>query len=365
MPDKTETMREFDELLKGLTGQENISDTVDNPYCNHNNLEIKNYTHNSEMTERRDCKFNRRFDSGLETASDEGSKTTKSTCRGVKGIKNMCNVPSFHEQKLSNHLTSVSWKLTPGKKIKVNLPTLELPSILSKQDEESMLELHLLLQFYGFEVRDRKTLACFALGNINNTPAAPAYFYEFYKLASRLEWRFPDRAKMGNDMIEGAARQRDGTLGLYFLARKWNTENTLGIYVARENLCYFLNMVDLSVLRAGLTYVANMSALTWRMWAPFEVAKAANFSAMCIPLKAKRLLFIQPNIYARVALNMSFSMISIRLSKVACVLQLDEVHSKFPNIIIPPSLAPSTTESSMLARLSIDEQINFQILIDE
>jgi len=363
MPDKTETMREFDDLLKVLTGQEEVSDTVDKPDSNHNKLVILNYTHNSEMTERRDCKFNERFDSGLETASDEESKTTKSKRVGVKGI--MCKVPSFHEQRLANHPVSVIRKLTPGKRIKVNLPNLELPPILSKQDEESMLELHLLLQFYGFEVRDRKTLACFALGNINNTPAAAAYFYEFYKLVSRTELKFPDRAKMGDDMIEGAARQNDGTLGIYFVARKWNTENTLGIYVARENLCYFLNMVDLPVLTAGLTYVANMSALTWRMWAPFEVAKAANFSAMCIPLKAKRLLFIQPNIYARVALNMSFPMISIRLSNVACVLQLDEVHSKFPDVIIPPSFFPSTTENSMLTRLSIDEQINFQFLIDE
>jgi len=262
MPDKTERMREFDELLKELTGPEEVSNTLDNVDCNHNKLEIKNYTYNSEVTERRDRKFNGRFDSGLETASDERSKTTKSTRRGVKGIKSMCNVPSFHEQKLANHPTSVSWKLTPGKRVKVNLPNLELPSILSKQDEESMLELHLLLQFYGFEVRDRKTLACFALGNINNTPAAAAYFYEFYKLASRTEFKFPDRAKMGDGIIEGAARQSDGTLGIYFVARKWNTQNTSGIYVARENLCYFLNMVDLPVLRAGLTYVANMSALT-------------------------------------------------------------------------------------------------------
>jgi len=364
MPDKTELMRGFDELLTLLTGEEEVPDTVDNLDCNHNKLEIKNYTHNGEMTEKRDCNFNERFDSGLETASDEKSKTTMSMRRGMKGIKNMCKVPSFHEQKLASHPASLSRKLTPGTRIKVNLPNLELPPILSKQDEESMLELHLLLQFYGFEVRDRKTLACFALGNINNTPAAAAYFCEFYKLASRAELKFPDRAKMG-DMIEGAARQSDGTLGIYYVARKWNAENTLGIYVARENLCYFLNMVDLSVLRAGLTYVANMSALTWRMWAPFEVAKAANFSAMCIPLKAKRLLFIQPNIYARVALNMSFPMISIRLSKVACVLQLDEVHSKFPGIIVPPSLVPSTTENSMLTRLSIDDQINFQFLIDE
>jgi len=262
MPDKTETMREFDELLKVVTRQEEVPDTVDNSDCNHNILEIKNCTNNNEMTERRDCKSNERCDSGLETASDEESKTPLSTRRGVKGIKNMCQVPSFHEQKLTNHPASVGRNLTPGKRIKVNLPNLELPPILSKQDEESMLELHLLLQFYGFEVRDRKTLACFALGNINNTPAAAAYFYEFYKLASRTEFKFPDRAKMGDGIIEGAARQSDGTLGIYFVARKWNTQNTSGIYVARENLCYFLNMVDLPVLRAGLTYVANMSALT-------------------------------------------------------------------------------------------------------
>jgi len=95
------------------------------------------------------------------------------------------------------------------------------------------------------------------------------------------------------------------------------------------------------------------------------VAKVANFSAMSIPLKAKRLLFIQPNIYARVALNMSFPMIPIRLTNVASVLQLDEVLSNFPDIIIPPSFVPSTTENSKLTRLSIDEQINFKFLIDE
>jgi len=79
-----------------------------------------------------------------------------------------------------------------------------------------MNDLHSLLKDYGFEVFDRKTLAFFALGNLNNVPAAATYFCEFYKFAMTKEVMFPDRAEMGNDVTEGAARQGDGTLGLYF-----------------------------------------------------------------------------------------------------------------------------------------------------
>merc|ERR1719193_2953920 len=114
-----------------------------------------------------------------------------------------------------------------------------------------MIELHILLRSYGFTVCDRKTLAFFALGNLDNAPAAATYFCEFYKLASTQEMKFPNRTRMGDGVTEGAARLYDGTLGLYFEGRNWNTDNTLGIYITREKLCYFLNMMDLTCLRAG------------------------------------------------------------------------------------------------------------------
>jgi len=207
-------------------------------------------------------------------------------------------------------------------------------------------------------------LAFFALGNLDNIPAAASYFCEFYKFITTEEVKFPDRAMIGgNGVTEGALSQGDGTLGLYFIWSNWKTENCRGVYIAREKFCYFLKMVDLTILRAGFTFVASVNVLTWRNFAPFEVALATNLSVKCIPLQARQILFLQPNYYASVALNLFFTMISTRFSEVSYVLPLDEVRSRFPHVILPPSVA-ATAENRNFTHLSVDEQINFKFLID-
>lgn len=375
MSDKTEAMREFDDLLKLVTLQakEEKSD-VSVPQA-HNEFKRKKRKYFAA----RDEKSNEAFDSGPQNPPNEEYQKTKAMRTDIYETESTCKYPpptydihlnhqagsASRESKLDMPLGCFGRNLAPGKRIRVNLPNLNVPPILPIQDEKCMNDLHLLLRAYGFQVLDRKTLAYFALGNKNNVPAAAIYFCEFYKFASTAEMRFPNRAKMVDGVTEGAARHGDGTLGLYFTARNWNSDNTLASYVAREALCYFLKLVDFPILCAGFTYAVNMSSVTWRAFVPFEMAKAANYSATCIPLEPKRILFIQPTFYASVALSLFFTMISVRISKVAYVVTLDEVRSKFPYLRLPPSLVSSTRECRSLTRLSIDEQINFQFLIDE
>jgi len=371
MNDKAETMREFDDLMKLVTFQ--VKEEAPNV------VEKKN-EHNEFNRKKRkwDGKSEEAFDLGPQNASNH--QKTKLMRKDVHGIENTCNgLSAAYDINLPHPARSASREisregisfgyfgrmLSPGKRIKVNLPNLNVPPILPEQDEKCMKDLHLLLKEYGFEVYDRKTLAYFALGNKNNVSGAATYFCEFYKFVSTAEMMFPDRAKMVKDVTEGAARHRDGTLGLYFTARNWNSDKTLAAYLAREALCYFLKLVDYPILAAGFTYIVNMSSVTWRAFVPFEMAKAANYSATCIPLQPKNILFVQPTFYASVALSLFFTMISRRISRVANVVSLDEVRDKFPYLLLPPSVATSTRECCSLTRLSIDEQIHFKFLIDE
>jgi len=370
--DKTETMQQFDELLKLVTFKEEVSDNDDSNNDDLREANRKNMKYSGTYRDNKPTR-EREYDVGSGNSVDEETKNRKLVRRGKKRSKDQQKDPlgvkeeslaSWHQPVQGGDTSfNFDWTLLRRKKVKLHLPKLELPSQLSKQEEEAIVDLHLELRNHGFEIYDRKTLAFFALGNVNNTPAAASYFCEFYKFANTKEVKFPDRAMMGNTVTEGAFRQDDGTLGLYFIGSNWNVESCRGVYIAREKFCYFLKMVDIAMLRAGFTFVANLDGASWRNFAPFEGALATNISVRCIPLQARQILFIKANFYAYVSLNLFLTMISTRFSNVSYVLSLDEVRSRFPRIILPPSVA-ATAENQKFTRLSVDEQINFKFLID-
>jgi len=367
---KTEAMQQFDELLELVTWKDEVSDNDDSKFDDPGEVRRKRRKYSGTWT---DSKLAEEYDDNSENSGNEESSNRELICRGKKHIEDIQKNPlQIKEENVASEPEPVhgrdtslnlDWILPRGIKVKLNIPNLELPFLLSNQEEKAIRDLHLMLINHGFEVYDRKTLAFFALGNLDNISRAASYFCEFYKFITSEEVKHPDRAMMENSVTEGALRQGDGTLGLYFICSNWDTETCRGVYIAREKFFYFLKMVDLAILRTGFTFVASMDVLTWRNFAPFEVAQATNLSVKCIPLQPRQILFIQPNYYASVALNLFFTMISTSFSKVSYVLSLDEVRSRFPRIILPPSVA-ATAENQNFTRFSVDEQINFHFLID-
>lgn len=254
-----------------------------------------------------------------------------------------------------------------GKRVRLNLPRLMIPELIPKKDEEAMLDLHVLLKAHGFEVYDRPTLAFFAIGAKHDIQAALLFFQEFYKLAQTQEIRFPDHMRMAqmeaDGFLEGFARHHDGTYGGLLNPGRWNVENNQALNVVRELLCYHLHIVDFSLLKNGATVVANLRQLSWRRTAPFEMAKVVNLMYKSIPVGINKFLLLEPNFYAQVALNLS-SLVASSVVSVSHIVSLEEAREACPDIILPPSLTPITKESDRFTKLSTDEQINFQILID-
>jgi len=242
----------------------------------------------------------------------------------------------------------------------VNLKNLRLDPLLSPQKEKLMYDLCMLLCHNGFWVHDRATLAYFALGNQNDTKAALSYFLEFYKFACLLEVKNPNRAMMGYGMIEGVACQSDGSLGVYYNAANSVPDITRSVYIVREALCYFLNFVNMSILDAGFTIIGNLRGLTWRKFMPFESATASSYLVKCIPLEPKKVLFLEPNFYASVAVKLLLTMIPTNLMKVASLASLD----KSDLDILPPSLNADTIDNPSFTRFSIDQQLDFQLLLE-
>jgi len=254
-----------------------------------------------------------------------------------------------------------------GKRIRFNLPKFTLPVPLSKKDEKAMGDLHLLLRDLGFEVHDRPTLAFFAIGAQHEVVDAAQYFKEFYNFARTWEMRFPDRSLVdqitNHGPVEGVACHNDGTFGCVIGYERWKGDNHDAKYMAREIFCHYLNIIDLPLLRKGNTVVANMRNLSWRKFMPIELSKMSSYLKRCLPFGKKTFLFVEPNFYASVAFNLVSVMASLTGNNIH-VLSLEQTRNLFPDVILPPSLTPIRQCGDRLTKLSVDEQINFRILID-
>jgi len=271
------------------------------------------------------------------------------------------HLPNELTDSMKFHASIYPTKISPpGRRVTVNLRNLRIKPQLSPQKEKLMNDLRILLWHNGFEVHDRATLAYFALGNQNDTMAALSYFLEFYKFACLLEVKHPNRAEMGYGMIEGVACQPDGTLGVYYNAANSVPGITRSVYIVREILCYFLNYVNMSVLESGFTIIGNLRGLTWRKFMPFESATASNYLVRCIPLEPRKVIFLEPNFYAGVAINLLLTMIPNRLTKVASSTSLEKCDLD----IIPPSLSAETIVNPKFTRFSIDQQLDFELLLE-
>lgn len=252
-------------------------------------------------------------------------------------------------------------------KVRLNLASLKVPKLLPKKDEKAMYELHMLLKVYGFDVHDRATLAFFAIGASRDVPAASQFFFEFYKFARTWEVRFPDRICIDQLVMDGwvecFAHQYDGTYGALVNFGKWDADNNRASYVVRELFCYYLKILDLSIVKKGITVVGNMKTLSWKSFAPFEMVKVNDYMSRCLPLK-KKIFFVEPSWYASIALK-TISIVYNSLAKNELhILTLNEAREFYPDLLLPPSSVPLEEADERFTKLSADQQMNFQLLID-
>jgi len=257
--------------------------------------------------------------------------------------------------------------LNPLKKVKVYLPKLKLPESLNEKDEKAMVDLQILLRGYGFDVTDRPTLAFFALGKQLNIWAAVNCFKEFYTLASTLLFRFPDLSHVeqlvADRLIEGFASQSDGTAGLCIKPSQYHGDPP-AMYVVREMLCHILHMTEFSLLKKGTTEIANMRDLAWRNFFPLIVAEIGNCMKKCNPIFKTKILMVDSNWYATVAYKVLYEIMPSSFTDFLQILSLREARDKFPSITLPPSLSSSTSSNIGFCHLSVDDQISFQLMID-
>jgi len=148
-----------------------------------------------------------------------------------------------------------------GTLIKLNLPNLDIPELLLRPEEKAIEDLRTLLRYVGYEVRDRKTLAYFTIGKKLDIQAAAQCFLNFYDLVNHDDFKSPNREKIEQMekvcFIEGFAQHQDGTYGALVNSANWNCAVHQATYLSREWLCYLFNLVDIKLLRIGLTNVIN------------------------------------------------------------------------------------------------------------
>jgi len=252
-----------------------------------------------------------------------------------------------------------------GIKVRLNLPKLVVPDTMLQIEERAIGDLRDLLQYIGFEVSDRSTLAFFVIGLKLNINSAARCFLNLYKLLNTDEFICPSRARMEqmevDGLVEGFAYHGDGTFGPLINIKNYNVLNHNAAYTCREAMCYIFTMIDLSVLRRGLTMVASARDLTWRVFAPFEMAKTENTMAGCVPLPAKTIILIDPNHYAKLAYRVIKPIVKPPGS--TDLLALDEFLEKYPLHVLPQSVS-RTTSSNLIKHLSVEEQLEFNFFLD-
>jgi len=253
------------------------------------------------------------------------------------------------------------------KSVKLNLPELFIPVRLVQPEEDALCNLRNLLRHHGFDVRDRPTLAFFLIGKKYAVQLAAKCFQKFYKLVNTPEFTSPNRSKLEqmeiDGLLEGFAWNRDGTFGSLVYAGKWNVSHHTAQYITREMLCYVLKMVDLGLLRAGMTILVNARNLTWRKFAPFEMAKAGFLANNCLPFPTRKKYVIDLGIYGRIAQHvLKPLLIHCGLRAETVTLSLEQFRSRFPELTLPESLS-GRKNSPFIKRLSVDEQMNFKFLL--
>ena len=129
-------------------------------------------------------------------------------------------------------------------------------------------------------------------------------------------------------------------------------------------LCYLLHKADYSLLKNGLTEIANMRDLAWRNFAPFEIAKIGSYLMKCNPIPLKKLFVVDANYYADTSFQVIFKILPNPLMDKVHILSSSEILEMCPNILLPPSLMPPTKGNVGFTHLSADEQICFKFLVD-
>jgi len=385
MVDRQQQMKEFDELLKLMSFNENEEVSVSEAIRTCQRQDIKREEKNTTGKRNRERMSNCPHCNGCQkTKNDIADKVVPNAPSEVVGNTKL-NEESIQEGKyegedaskgethtqvdLPNELAGnkefnypifPTIMLPPRRRIKVNLRSLKIPMQLPPEHEKLMNALRTMLWYNGFDVTDRATLAYFAIGNQENINAAFTYFLEFYKFACISEVKNPTRAKMPESLTEGVACQPDGSLGIYFNAGNWVPYVTKSNYVAREIFCYVLNFVTFPILNSGYTLICNVRDLEWKKFMPYESTRVTNYMIKSIPLEPRRVLFVEPNYYASLAMKVFIPMIPNKLTNVASLISIDECDLN----ILSPSLSGEATDQPEFKYFSTDHQFDFQILIE-
>lgn len=254
----------------------------------------------------------------------------------------------------------VSVRTSNPVRTKLNLPNLIIPARLQQREEDSIINLRVLLKNIGFDVVHRATLAFFAIGSQLDIRKAAKHFVNLHNLSKTVEFKCPRREVLQSmenyGLVEGFARHRDGTFGPLVHGAKYNLQSHQAAYIAREALCYILSMVDLSLIRNGLTSVTNARNLSWRVFAPFEVIKYRKIMTSCCPIRFQARFIIDPGMYGMLAHRVSKKLLHRDSAKVTCLLSADEVRLGYPHIVLPESIT-GLSSNKLIKHLSVDEQL--------
>jgi len=261
------------------------------------------------------------------------------------------------------------WSIpSPVRKIRLNLPNLLIPQRLSDSEEITIRDLRIFLWNNGFDVSDRPTLVFFAIGKQLDVQKAGKCFIDIYNLFLNTgELTSPDRLRLEHmevdGFIEGFARHYDGSFGWLLNARKWNFGHHDANYVFRALLCYIFKMVDLRVLKRGITIVVNCRNLTWKSFAPFEVAKCIVNVDVCLPLKLQNRFLIDLGRYGRVAHRVLSPLLPANVRKSTVILPKDLVRERYPGVVLPPSLTGLKC-GNRVKQLSVRQQLDFNFFLE-
>jgi len=265
------------------------------------------------------------------------------------------------QKRQSFSLKHVGRTLCFRKRVRVYLPNFKLPKLLIEQEEKSMIGLQILLRERCFDVDDRDTLAFFLVGWEWDIHKAVESFLNFYSLVNEKEFKFPNRKHMENiAQIEGFVRHRDGTFGGLYNPNSFNISE----YAMRFAFCHFLHMVDFGLSRSGVTVVVNLRGLDWRSFEPLKWSKNLKGFEKSLPFQCRKLIFLDPGFYAAIALKVFIPLLPSRVRNTLHILSVDEATTLLPDILLPPSVTPTTSTSPNFVRLTTDEQIKMPFIIE-